>query len=205
MAVDLGLNTLIAAVKNLPGNATGFADNVIAVLESFKSDDSNNNFGSAALKDVGVESGDVPELTVGGKLVSERLPGASTTQKGAVQLASAEQANALTDTTAALTPGTLPVASPTQHGVVELANTSSSTDTGSAVTPALLETRINAIAIPAAGVTAVTVNNTTSSSGSGDVVQSVTTTLSGSISGTRLTITLNTHTVRGDVGGGGPG
>ena len=108
MAVDLGLNTLIAAVKNLPGNATGFADNVIAVLESFKSDDSNNNFGSAALKDVGVESGDVPELTVGGKLVSERLPGASTTQKGAVQLASAEQANALTDTTAALTPARSP-------------------------------------------------------------------------------------------------
>ena len=68
-----------------------------------------------------------------------------------------------------------------------------------------IDTAIDAIDLPAPGVTTVTVNNTTSKSGSGDTVKSVTTTLSGSISGTRLTLTLNTHTVRGDAGAGGSG
>ena len=68
-----------------------------------------------------------------------------------------------------------------------------------------IDTAIDAIDLPAPGVTTVTVNNTTSKSGSGATVKSVTVTLSGSISGTRLTLTLNTHTVRGDAGAGGSG
>jgi hypothetical protein len=65
-------------------------------------------------------------------------PAASQTEAGIVELATAVEANALTSTTLAITPGTIPLATDTQRGVVELATAAEAnalTSTTLAVTP----------------------------------------------------------------------
>ena len=73
MAANLGLDTLINTITNLPANATGFASNLITLLGRLKSDSSDNLFGTAALKNVGTAVGNVPELGPGGRLSDERI------------------------------------------------------------------------------------------------------------------------------------
>ena len=100
---DLGLNTLVDAVKNLTSSATGGYDKMVDFIEAFRSDDANNPYGTAALKDVGTAQGDVPELGTGGKLAAARLPDATATAKGAVELATTAEGEAGTDTARAMT------------------------------------------------------------------------------------------------------
>ena len=119
---DLGLNTLVDAVKNLATSATGGYDKMVDFIEAFRSDNTNNPFGTAARKDVGTSQGDVLELGTGGLVAIARLPDATTTAKGIVEIATAAEVDALSDTAKMVTPGALPAATTTQVGVVALAS-----------------------------------------------------------------------------------
>lgn len=66
-----------------------------------------SDLGTAAAEDVGTASGDIPVLGTGGELDEDRLPSATTTAKGAVELATNSEAGAGTDTTRAITPSSL--------------------------------------------------------------------------------------------------
>ncbi len=71
---DLGLNTIVDAVKNLTNSATGGYDKIVDFIEVFRSDATNNPYGTAALKDTGTTEGDLAELGTDGRFVSARLP-----------------------------------------------------------------------------------------------------------------------------------
>ncbi len=74
----------IAVLKDIFGNPTGFGDRVKEILdEAFGA---NNEFGSAALLDVGTSENNIPEL-VGTTLPPSVLPVASDTQYGMVTVA----------------------------------------------------------------------------------------------------------------------
>ncbi len=103
MAANLGLDTLITELANLAGSATGSWSKLQTILNRFKSSSSNNLFGTAALKNVGTTSGTIPQLGTGGRLASARLPVASATIKGAVELATNAEAITGTDTSRAVT------------------------------------------------------------------------------------------------------
>ena len=65
-------------------------------------------------------------------------PAASDTEAGIIEIATAVEANALSDTTRAVTPGRIPLATDTQRGVIEIATAAeqeTGTDTTRAVTP----------------------------------------------------------------------
>ena len=83
---DLGLNTLVDAVKNLANSATGGYDKMVDFIEAFRSDDTNNPFGTAALEDIGTEQGDVAALDTGGTFDDGVLPDGTISQKGIVEL-----------------------------------------------------------------------------------------------------------------------
>ena len=65
-------------------------------------------------------------------------PAASDTEAGIIEIATAVEANALSDTTRAVTPGRIPLATDTQRGVIEIATAAEAdalSDTTRAVTP----------------------------------------------------------------------
>lgn len=73
MPVNLGLDDEYDAANAVTGSATGFAAKLLTLLEKgFKS--TSNPFGTAAVKDTGTSSGDVPEIGANGKLDSSILP-----------------------------------------------------------------------------------------------------------------------------------
>ena len=124
MAQDLGLDTALTELGNLTGNATGWASRVQSILDSL-AESSGNPWGSAALKDTGTASGDIPLLGAGGLLARERLPAASETEAGILEIASNAEMVAGTDNTRVITPLRLQekVATTTQRGLVRKATT----------------------------------------------------------------------------------
>jgi hypothetical protein len=75
------------------------------------------------------------------------VPPASTTTKGVIEIATQTEANALSLTDRAITPGTIPIASTTQKGLAERATqteVNTGTDDERFVTPLTLQTKLNA-------------------------------------------------------------
>ena len=101
---NLGFDDEVAAVVAITGSSVGWATAVVALLRKLKSDDPGNPFGTAALKDVGTAQGNLAELGAGGRFDAARLPAASETGAGAVELATLAEARTGTDTTRAVTP-----------------------------------------------------------------------------------------------------
>ena len=149
---DLGLNTIVDAVKNLTNSATGGYDKIVDFIETFRSDDTNNPFGTAALKDVGTAQGDLAELGTGGFIASARLPAADTTKAGIAELATATEVATGTDATRAVSADSLNAytraASVSQKGIVRYtteAEVLAGTHNDSAVTPERLQAKIDSI------------------------------------------------------------
>lgn len=69
---NLGLDTQIAGVEAVSQSATGWASKVRDLARKFR--DADNPFGSAALKDVGTEAGQVPLLGTDGRFDAARMP-----------------------------------------------------------------------------------------------------------------------------------
>ena len=101
---NLGFDDEVAAIVGITGSSVGWATAVVALLRKLKSDDPGNPFGTAALKDVGTAQGNLAELGAQGRFDAARLPAATETGAGIVELATLAEARTGTDTTRAVTP-----------------------------------------------------------------------------------------------------
>ena len=74
MPVNLNMDSLIGTLRNAQQSAVGFANNLQDFVRRFQSDQADNPFGTAAVKDVGTDEGDIPMLNAQGQIDASMLP-----------------------------------------------------------------------------------------------------------------------------------
>ena len=84
-------------LKNISGNAVSFGVSVTSLFDKIFG--TSNAFGTAATKDTGADSGDIPLLGAGGRLASNRMAVGSTSQIGGVEIATNPETAAGNSTT----------------------------------------------------------------------------------------------------------
>ena len=98
MGQNLGYDNDVTTVKNITNSSTGWANAVTTLLDKLVTA-SKNPFGSAARKDIGTGSGDIPVIGGGNKLSRDLLPDATESAKGIAEFATLNEHKGGTVTT----------------------------------------------------------------------------------------------------------
>ena len=132
MGQNLGYDNDVKTVKNITNSSTGWANAVTTLLDKLVTA-SKNPFGSAARKDTGTASGDVPLIGGGNKLSRDLLPDATENAKGIGEFATLSEHTGGTVTTKFTNPAgvkaaiaktvqVVPQATESAYGVVKKAS-----------------------------------------------------------------------------------